>query len=140
MRMSKRLVILGVGIALYAIGMSLFWLGEQSTFGRAPSEWANHEEASVAFVLAGVCAMLLGAILLGLKLTIGRLALGGTGIILLAVTIAWLWGHGVDVLAPNLHGWSAGFILLPLLMLAIGSAWLLMAAAGTLRHYWKRQA
>ena len=138
--MTKRFIILGCGVALYAIGMWLAWFDEQSSFGRAPSEWAHHEKAIGAFVLTGICAMLLGAISLGLKLSNGKRALGGLGIICLPFVLVWLWNHDVAVLEPNIHGWSAGFVVLPLLLLVVGGAWLLMAIGGALRLYWKRRA
>jgi type II secretory pathway pseudopilin PulG len=55
--------------------------------------------------------------------------------ILTAIVMVSLWDRGIDFLylAPSIHGWSAGFLLLPLLLLASGIAWLLMAIGGALR-------
>ena len=132
--MHKRYAVLSGGIALYAIGMWLAWSDEQRSFGAAPSEFSNHEVTVAALVLTGLCVMLIDAILIGLKMTIGTRAAGGAGMMLLAFALPWLWDHGVDVLGPNVHGWSAGFILLPVRLLASGAAWLLLAVGGAMRR------
>ena len=130
--MKKPLTILGNGIALYAIGMGLAWLAEQPSFG-LPS--FVYELAMAVLVLVGVCTMIVGAILVGLKLTTASRVAGGAGMTLVAFGLPWLWNRGIDVLGPNVHGWSAGFLLLPVLLLATGIAWLLLAAGGAIRRY-----
>jgi hypothetical protein len=80
------------------------------------------------FVLAGVVGVLVGTISMGLRLTNTHRALGGTGMILGAITTMWLWAHGIDFLflGPEIHGWSFGFILLPVSIVS-GILWLLMS-------------
>jgi hypothetical protein len=65
---------------------------------------------------------------MGLRLTNTHRALGGTGMILGAITTMWLWAHGIDFLflGPEIHGWSFGFILLPVSIVS-GILWLLMS-------------
>lgn len=72
----------------------------------------------------------------GSRLTNGRRALGGAAMILAAIVMVSLWDSGINFfyLGPSIHGWSAGFLLLPLLLIAAGIAWLHMAIGGALRR------
>ena len=128
-----RALILSGGIALYAIGMWLAWFDEQTTFG--PSPWANHEVASSALALAGSFFILFGTIVQGWRLANARRAVAGAVMIVAAFAMVWFWDHGINFLylGPSIHGWSAGFLLLPLLLLVSGSGWLLMAMWAAVR-------
>lgn len=140
--MNQRSLILSSGVTVYAIAMWLAWYDERSTFGTDHAQWANHETASMALGLAGIISILLGALLFGLRVSNARRALGGAAMILFAIVIVSLWAHGINFLflGPEIHGWSAGFLLIPVLLLASGGEWLLLAMGVALRHSWKRRA
>ena len=134
-----RALILSGGVALYAIGMWFAWFDEHSTFG--PPPWQNHEEASAILTLAGIFLILFGAIVQGSRLTNARRVPAGAGMIVAAIVMVSLWDRGIDFLypGPSIHGWSAGFLLLPLLLVASGIAWLLMAMGSAVHGRLKRR-
>ena len=133
-----RALILSGGVTLYAVAMWLAWFDDRITLG--PPPWPNYEMASVVCLLAGISLILLGMIVQGSTLTRARRALGGAAMILTAIGLVQLWEHGIYILAPNPHGWSFGFYFLPLVLLAGGGAWLLMALGGAVLRYLERRA
>lgn len=134
-----RALILSGGVALYVIGMWFAWFDDQQHFGSEPG--SNHEKASLIVGLAGVFLILFGTIVQGSRPTNARRALGGAGMILAAVVMVSLWDRGINFLylEPSIHGWSAGFLLLPLMLVLSGIAWLLMAMGAALHNHLKRR-
>lgn len=130
-----RAFILSGGVTLYAAAMWLAWFDDHRAFMPGPSEAANHEMASVIGMLAGISLILVGTIVQGWTLKNARRALGGAGMIVTAFVMVSLWDRGMNFLylGPSIHSWSAGFLLIPMLLIASGIAWLLMAIGGAWR-------
>ena len=129
--MVKRLgwAFLGVGVLLYCSGLAILYEFEAHFFqesGFHTFAWFS-ELAGPVFIW---CGGMLAATAWSWKARIFA-AFVGWSIALLLVTA---WTHEIYILAPNVHGWSWGFMLIPVLSCVLGTAWFFMAIWHVVRN------